>query len=188
MRLFPHLKISFQLNLFFHIFFPGKCQTICLGIRLVIQKRFLAIQLFLVLCIYLYSFLMAEQLKCTSIVFREGGYMKIKCWRPSLSLLRKDLFKNNICDYMLTFILYLYKTYLYLKKADFCSHSKSMIFPLTFTIFEEFWLSTKIVLAASWFHAQFMQSYLTAPSCRTLATLALIDWSPKILHRFLCWL
>lgn len=157
-----------------------------MDIRLAIQQRLPAIQLFLVLWIYLYSFLMAEQLKCTSIVFREGGYMKIKCWWPSLSLLRKDLFKNNICDYTLTFIPHLYKTYLHIKKSESCSHSKSILFPLT--IFEEFWLNTNIVLAASWFHAQFLQSYLMLPSCRSLATLALIDWSPKILHRFLCWL
>lgn len=143
------VKNVFSNEIYFFTFSSRKCQTICLDIRLVIQKRFLAIQLFLVLCIYLYSFLMAEQLKGTSIVFREGGYMKIKCWRSSFSLLRKDLFRNNICDYTLTFTPHLYQTYLYIKKADSCSHSKSMVFSIAFTIFEEFWLNTKVVLAAN---------------------------------------
>lgn len=87
---FLWLKESFLTIFIFSTFFPtARWQTICLDIGLAIQKKFLAIQ---PLYIYLYSFLLTEQLKCTSIVFREGGYMKIKSRWPSFSLLRKDFF------------------------------------------------------------------------------------------------
>lgn len=154
MKPFPQVKIYFFTNFFFNSFsslVSVKPFDHLFGYE-TDNSRKAPSHPFLVLCLYLYSFLMAEQLKCTSIVFREGGYMKIKGWWPSLSLLRKDSFKNNIYDYTLTFIPHLYKTYLHIKKVDSCSHSKSSLFPLIFTVFREFLLSINI--DASWFHAQ----------------------------------